>query len=75
MTNSFDFIDCAEHSKDLLHHFVTLTIKFSIINWCKTINKTLKGTDIVRLNVKNLPEMPKKTYEKFKKKLKTKKNK
>ncbi|XP_049701000.2 uncharacterized protein LOC126055534 isoform X1 [Helicoverpa armigera] len=69
---SFDFIDCTEHKSVLLTHFIVLTVRFTIMNWCNILNKILKGTDVSRLQEKDLPAMQKKAFEKFKKKLKNK---
>ncbi|KAL4709942.1 hypothetical protein ACJJTC_003905 [Scirpophaga incertulas] len=70
---SFDFFDCAEHKNVILHHFINIVIRFTIINWCSIINKILKGTDVFRLQKRSdLPPMQKKALEKFKKKLKNK---
>lgn len=43
------------------------------MNWCAVINKILRGTDIVRLQNRNLPKIQKMALEKFNKKLKNKK--
>lgn len=69
---SFDFVHCAEHKTLLVSHFVDLTVRFSIVNWCNTINKILKGTDIHRLHGRDLPPTQKKAFDKFKKKLRNK---
>lgn len=70
---SFDFIDCAEHKRQILDNFIDVTVRFTIINWCNCINKILKGTDILRLMRRQcLPNMQKKALEKFKKKIKNK---
>lgn len=68
---SFDFIDCTKHKNKVLEHFVGVTIRFTILNWCNIINKIIKGTDIARLN-KDLPAMQRKALLKFKTKLKNK---
>ncbi|CAH0406564.1 unnamed protein product [Chilo suppressalis] len=69
---SFDFIVCTEHKLLVIDNFVNLVIKFAIINWCRTINKILKGTDIFRLSNRSLPMTQKMALEKYNKKLKNK---
>ncbi|CAK1601421.1 unnamed protein product, partial [Parnassius mnemosyne] len=61
---SFDFLSCQEHPS--LEYFLGLTIRLAVYNWCYTVNKILKGTDVLRLEGKNLPPMTKKALVKFK---------
>lgn len=69
---SFDFVTCTEHKTYLIDHFLSITIRLSIVNWCSIINKILKGTDVFRLQNCLLPPMQRKAFEKYKKKLKNK---
>ncbi|XP_063361838.1 uncharacterized protein LOC134650837 [Cydia amplana] len=61
---SFDFLKCATHKEVVLDMSLTVSVKFSIFNWCNIINKILKGTDICRLR-KSLPLTQKKALIKF----------
>lgn len=68
---SLDFFACELHKLQLTECFIDATLKLSIHNWCSTINKILRGVDIVRLK-QNLPAMQKKALLKYTKKLKKK---
>lgn len=68
--NTFDRISCRVHREAVIDALLRITIKMTIHNWCNVISKILKGTDIVRLENRVLPEMQKKALIKYKKKLK-----
>lgn len=67
---SFDFLNCTVHATLVMEYFVNITIRFTIYNWCNTINKILKGTDVLRLQNEVLPQMQQKALNKYKRKLK-----
>ncbi|KAJ2937540.1 hypothetical protein O0L34_g19047 [Tuta absoluta] len=69
---TIDFLSCGSHKKEVINYFLDLTLNLCIHNWCSTINRILKGTDISRLENKNLPPMQLKALNKYKTKLKNK---
>ncbi|XP_063623639.1 uncharacterized protein LOC134804659 [Cydia splendana] len=69
--NPFSFFKCTTH-REILSYFISVTVKFSITNWCNNINKILKGTDIVRIKNRTLPAMQQKAFLKYKKRLRNK---
>ncbi|XP_063385647.1 uncharacterized protein LOC134671933 isoform X3 [Cydia fagiglandana] len=69
---SFDFIKCEIHRDLARQTFMSVSLTLSIFNWCNTINKILKGTDVSRLNIKNLPLMQAQAYKKYKKRFRNK---
>lgn len=71
--NLFASMGCDEHREALAEHFMVLTLRLTVFNWCNIINKILKGTDISRLENKSLPNMQNKAFVKYKTKLKNKK--
>lgn len=64
---SFHYIGCEVHRDMVRQSFITVSVTLAIFNWCNTINKILKGTDISRLDINNLPPMQAQAYKKFKK--------
>lgn len=54
---SFDFINCKIHRDLARQTFISVSVTLSIFNWCNIINTILKGIDVSRLNIKNLPLM------------------
>ncbi|CAK1601872.1 unnamed protein product, partial [Parnassius mnemosyne] len=60
----FDFINCELHKDAVSEHFLTLTLRLTVFNWRNVINKILKGTDVLRLENKALPQMQLKALNK-----------
>lgn len=54
---SFDFINSKIHRDLARQTFISVSVTLSIFNWCNIINTILKGIDVSRLNIKNLPLM------------------
>lgn len=72
---SFDFLTCERHRDAALECFLTFSIRLCIYNWCNTINKILRGTDVARLqerSIRDMPYMQGQAFNKYKKRFKNK---
>ncbi|XP_063538136.1 uncharacterized protein LOC134747441 [Cydia strobilella] len=69
---AFEFTKCETHRDTARQSFISIAVTLCIFNWCNIINRILRGTDISRLDLKNLPPIQAQAYDIFKKRLKNK---